>query len=311
MALSKAGDLRDRGFTLIELLVVCGILAATAYLAWGSYLGVQESAEDDIAHAEMQRLADALKRFKADTGYYPGQGPFVLASIGTTETANGSGFNCTPVGGVLRSWAAPNSDADKDAWFDSPANLALLFEAPALCANHPLHYLNRWNPDTRRGWHGPYLDLAARKWVDHGLDFNADILNNTDPSAGAPYGDGSPIVGSKILDIPAFGGGPRFRAAEPGWASCSGQELPAGTCMLGWREVMREAIGYDAVQHELPARPRPLVVFGLADGDHPRIVYWGRDGKYGGRNAADACLPNLSHLSGYGDDDVVLCLGTT
>lgn len=311
MALSTAGDLRDRGFTLIELLVVCGILAATAYLAWGSYLGAEASAEDDIARAEMLRLADALKRFKADTGHYPGQGPFVLASVGTAETASGSGFDCTPVGGVLRSWAAPNSDADKDPWFDSPANLALLFEAPALCANHPLHYLNRWNPDTRRGWHGPYLDPASRKWVDHGRDFNADILNDTSASAGPPYGNGSPIAGSKILDIPAFGNGPRFRAAGPGWTRCDGQELTAGACMLGWREIVREATGYDPARHEMPARARPFAVFGLADGDHPRIVYWGRDGRYGGRNSADACLPNLSHPDGDGDDDVVLCLGNS
>lgn len=306
MALSKAGDLRDRGFTLVELLVVCGILAALAYTAWGGYVGIQEGAEDDIARAEMQRLADGLKRFKADTGYYPGQGPFILAAVGTIETANGSGFNCAPLGGILRSWAAPNSDADRDPWFSSPANLALLFEAPALCANHPLAHLNRWNPDTRRGWHGPYLDIASRKWVDHGVDFNADLANNTGPGANPPYGAGNPLAGTKILDIPAFGAGPRYRAAGPGGTACSGQALGAGNCMLGWREIPRETVGYDAARHELPARARPFAVFGLANNDTPRIVYFGRDGKYGGRNTSDPCLPNV--VATAGDDDVVLCL---
>lgn len=302
MALSKAGELRDRGFTLIELLVVCGILAALAYTAWGSFTGVQQNAEDDIGRAEMLRLADAIKRFRADTGFYPGQGPFILAAYGTTTSANGPGFDCTPVGGVLRSWAAPDDDVNKDAWFASPANLALLFEAPALCANHPLAYLNRWNPDTRRGWRGPYLDLAARKWVDHGFDFNSDTLGT-----GNPDGQGTPVAGAKILDIPAFGAGPRQFAAGPTWKSCDGQELTAGNCLLGWREVPRETAGYDADRYELPTHARPYAVFGLAANDFPRLVYFGRDGKYGGRNVATPCLPNASDAEG--EDDVVLCLG--
>lgn len=303
MALSKAGELRDRGFTLIELLVVCSILAALSYTAWGAYIGIQEGADDDIARAELQRLADGLKRFKADTGYYPGQGPFIISSPGTTETSvSATRIDCTPLGGVLRTWAAPNLDIDKDAWFASPVNLALLFQAPSLCGNHPLAYLNRWNPDTRRGWHGPYLDVAARKWVDHGADLNSSTIIFT-----APDGTGNPLAGSKLLDIPAFGAGPRYRAAGPTWGSCSDQSLTTGNCMLGWREVERETIGYDADKHELPARARPFAVFGVANNDYPRIVYFGRDGKYGGRNVADPCRPNTPATDG--EDDVVLCLG--
>ncbi|HLA31602.1 MAG TPA: prepilin-type N-terminal cleavage/methylation domain-containing protein [Pseudomonas sp.] len=302
MALSKAGELRDRGFTLIELLVVCGILAALAYTAWGSFTGVQQNAEDDIGRADMLRLADGLKRFRADTGYYPDQGPFVLAAPGTVETAvSATRIDCAPVGGVLRSWAAPDLDVNKDAWFASPANLALLFEAPALCGNHPLAYLNRWNPDSRRGWRGPYLDLASRKWVDHGVDFNSDTL-----ATGNPDGQGTPVAGVKILDIPAFGAGPRQFAAGPTWNNCNGQATDI-TCLLGWREMPRETTGYDTERHELLTHARPFAVFGLAANDFPRVVYFGRDGKYGGRNLATPCLPNASDPDG--EDDVVLCLG--
>lgn len=305
MTLSKAGELRDCGFTLIELLVVCSILAALSLIAWGGYTGVQERAEDDIARAEMLRLADALKRFRADTGYYPGQGPFALAAPGTVETTSGDGYACDPVGGVRRSWAAPALDADKDAWFASPANLSLLFDAPALCANHPLAYLEHWQPDSGRGWHGPYLDRSARAWVDHGQDFNAD---RNGALSGAPYGDGNPVAGNKIVDIPAFGNGPRFSAAGPAWQPCAEQahSTPSATCMLGWRTVPRQTTGYAAMHHELRTHARPFVVFGLADNDAPRLVYFGRDGRYGGRNAADPCLPNLPDPDGA--DDQVLCL---
>jgi len=307
MTLSKAGELRDCGFTLIELLVVCSILAALSFIAWGGYTGVQERAEDDIARAEMLRLADALRRFKADTGYYPGQGPFALVALGTTETANGSGgIDCTTPepgnGAILRSWAAPNLDTDKDAWFASPANLALLFDAPALCANHPLHYLNHWNPESRRGWHGPYLDLAARAWVDHGADLNTDLL-----ATGAPDGQGSPLLGAKLHDIPAFGAGPRYPSLLGTGSRCATAAIEDNNCMLGWRTIPRETVGYDAAQHELPAHARPFVVFGLSNDDAPRIVYFGRDGRYGGRNATDPCLPNLPDPDGA--DDQVLCLG--
>ncbi len=314
MTLSKAGELRDRGFTLLELLVVCGILAATAYVAWGGFVGVQEGAEDTIARAEMQRLAEALQRFKADTGYYPGQGPFALASLGSTETPSGSTYACTPTptnGAVLRSWALPANDAERDDWFRSPLNLALLFETPPLCANHPLAYLNRWNPDTRRGWHGPYLGLASRQWVDHGSDFNADASNATGPGAGAPVGDGSPIAGTKVLDLPAFGNGAPLRAVGPQWSPCAGQEASTGTCMLGWRTVPRHTPGYTAAVHELGAHARPFAVFGLADNaapnNPPRVVHFGADGRYGGRHPSDTCLPNTPNPDGL--DDSVLCLG--
>ncbi|MDR1936199.1 MAG: prepilin-type N-terminal cleavage/methylation domain-containing protein [Candidatus Accumulibacter sp.] len=284
-----------RGFTLVELLVVCGILATLAFTAWSGYNGVQESAEDDIAVADLRRVADALRRFKADTGYYPGQGPFVLATAGETGVTEES---CVSTDGLLRNWnAAPIDDSRRDAWFASPANLALLFTAPTVCGKHPLAYLQKWNPESGRGWRGPYLDRSLRLWVDHGYN----LIEST-VVTGAPDGTGNPLTGAKILDVPAYGSGPRYRAAGPS-GSCANQAAESGNCMLGWRGVPRDETGYSPGQHEIPEHARPFLVFGLANGDFPRVVYMGKDGVYGGRNEqGDPCRPFL------GSDDQVLCL---
>jgi prepilin-type N-terminal cleavage/methylation domain-containing protein len=282
------------GFTLVELLAVCSILAAVAYVAWGTYMNVDRQAEDELAHAQLLQLATALKRFHEDTGYYPGQGPLSLAPSAVNEA------DCMASDGILRGWAAPGNDIKRDAWFASPANLALLFDAPALCDKHPLAYLKKWNPETGRGWHGPYLDRSLRLWVDHGADLNGDPA-----ASGAPDGTGTPLAGEKILDIPAYGVGPRYHAAGPS-GGCANPAAATGNCMLGWRTVAREESGYRANEHELPRHARPFLLFGLANGDFPRVVYMGKDGIYGGRNLTDPCRPNLT--AGGGVDDRVLCL---
>lgn len=159
---------RHSGFTLIELLTVCAILAAIAYVAWGAYVGVDHRVEDELAHAELMRLGTALQRFHGDTGYWPGQGPFRPA-----------GGSCDPaVGGLI--------DLPGNAvWFNSAANLHLLFERPSLCAAHPLAHLENWNAESRRGWNGPYLPLAVRHWVD--IDANVDVpAFGMGPSFGPP-----------------------------------------------------------------------------------------------------------------------------
>jgi len=116
---------KQQGFTLIELLVVVSILAALAGITSVAMDGYQQDAEKKITRVEMQRIAGAIRRFKADTGYWP-----------KTETNGTSSYD-----GV-----------------DSAANLNFLFTKPN--ENIP-----DWSPEYAIGWHGPYINLDAIKAI--------------------------------------------------------------------------------------------------------------------------------------------------
>jgi prepilin-type N-terminal cleavage/methylation domain-containing protein len=62
---------KQRGFTLIELLVVVSILAALAGITSVAMDGYQQDSEEKLTRVEMQRISNAIRRFKADTGYWP------------------------------------------------------------------------------------------------------------------------------------------------------------------------------------------------------------------------------------------------
>jgi prepilin-type N-terminal cleavage/methylation domain-containing protein len=268
------------GFTLIELLTVCAILVALSYLAWGAYLDVDRRAEDELARAELLRLADALRRFHDDTGYWPGEGPFQLNSD-CTNLSDIHAVDSREIGlddGLV-------VGADKGQWFDSPANLFLLFKKPVLCPGHRLAFLEHWNADAHRGWHGPYLPTNKRHWVDF-----------------LPTG--------KLVNIPAFGVGPAF-APNAADVSCA---TDLNKCAFNWRSLLPSIItindsngdgvddvtGYEPAKYEFARHARPFLFFL----NPPRVVYAGEDGRYGGADPddPDPCRP--AALS----DDVVICL---
>jgi hypothetical protein len=268
------------------LLVTCAILAALAYVAWGAYAHVDRRAEDTLARAELLRLAEALRRFHDDTGYWPGEGPFRLAGADCAIADGGRG------GGVSREAIyalAPN----QEAWFASPANLFLLFERPPLCGAHPLNRLAAWDAESRRGWNGPYLPLASRMW----MSARQKLAGESGASA--------------IVDLPAFGAGPKFPPETS--ADCVAD---ADGCLtfadLGWRVLPASATGYDPARHELAQHARPfffLLATGTPGQQAPRAIYWGADGRYGGTSSDDPCKPNANEEDGK--DDQVICIAET
>lgn len=113
---------KQQGFTLIELLVVVSILAALAGLASVAMDGYQQESEETITLVEMQRIANAIRRFKADTGYWPKD---------------------------------DNTDYTLlDSTANDPANLGFLFSKPA-------DAIPEWTPEYAIGWHGPYVNFDA------------------------------------------------------------------------------------------------------------------------------------------------------
>jgi len=155
---------KARGFTLIELLVVVSILAAIAGMTSVALGGYQQRAEEQLTRVEMQRIANAIRRFKEDTGYWPKTGPF--------DYVNNQGSGKT---GAKEPTDWDNYIAHVVA---DPANFSFLFTSPikhirgwnitdtsANWGPPPFKEIREWDIDYAIGWHGPYIDHNAQKMI--------------------------------------------------------------------------------------------------------------------------------------------------
>ena len=207
------------GFSLIELLVVVAVLATVAGGVVVSLSGVETHAATELTVRELAELKQAVLRFREDTGFLPKQGPFALEPAGQVPE---------PSAGV--------------AWFASPANLSQLIENPLADTGHPLE---TWDPDTRRGWRGPYLSraLEARVVVCDGLALDGSA--------------GSPAEGTLLPPMPAL--------ADPFPAP------PLSNGAYAWST-------HDAAA--LPRGGRPFLLLQLDDPTRARVVALGADGEF-------------------------------
>ena len=207
------------GFTLLELIIVVAILAT---LAGGVVLMVgqtEEITQGQIGLVEMSEIREAIVQFKRDTGYLPKQGPFDL-------TTNGG--------------AVPPPVEGED-WFNSPANFSQLFQNPLANTGHSLA---SWNPDTKRGWRGPYLTTSGEGRVDVGSNLNLD-------------GSGDPQAGSLLNDV--------FGIADPFYSSPKGSYFVWAT---------------NPTAPPYSRFGRPYFVFDLHDPQKARIVGMGPNRQY-------------------------------
>jgi prepilin-type N-terminal cleavage/methylation domain-containing protein len=325
----------QRGFTLLELLLVVSILAAVAGIGTTVYFGgdgdgVEMDARRDLAFVEMARIAQAMRQFRDDTGYWPGQGPFSLPDYslcGTTCTCSNVNDGVGSVGGLdpatvtndpgFSSGLATGTLRDQ---FETPVYMAQLLRQPVICGSHPQASLDEWNEEAQRGWRGPYLTSEAYTDVSGGL---------------LPNGSGNLALSGilAVRNVQAIAD--PFNFADP--VPVSKVNVDSDELLVDWRTLPDYSSSYDVVSHEIGRLGTPYMIFGV-DGCTPlRIVSAGGDGVYGGANygsssqgdydpygfstANDKCtrhdVATLDDLrpaicananTQYGEDDLVLCL---
>lgn len=135
-----------RGLTLLELLLVVAVMATVSgglVVSLGSNLDASYARLAQVERAELER---ALRQFVADTGDLPLRGAFALEGDG----------------GLVPRPASPPADFDDRAYAPGNWEQLLTGRSPLEGTGHPLA---EWNPDTRRGWRGPYLTRVADGWV--------------------------------------------------------------------------------------------------------------------------------------------------
>lgn len=228
----------DKGFSLLELLTVVSILATVSAIGVTAYHNVLEESDDRLVLVEMKEIADAIRQFKQDTGYYPKEGPFAVDGSGAGQVTLGSfaGF-------------AGADDAAKTRWFNSPANLIQLFVRPVFVTDSPVEFLTEWDAETGRGWRGPYLRDFNDGYVDIGSQVNEIQLGI----------GGDPLVVNSVLPaIPDV-----FAIADPyghNDEEVSGASVVDDT-LLDWNPKHRDSVGNRNEADDRERWGRPYLYF--------------------------------------------------
>lgn len=249
---------KQSGFSLLEMMVVISLLAATAYVATGAYTHFLDHADEQLVYSEMQEIAKAIRQFKQDTGYYPKEGPFALQLL-TTDPGN---VTKTMLPNYIGNTSEGLTNDEISRWFYSPANLYQLTTDTSPLSGSS-HQLKEWNPETGRGWRGPYLSGFRDGYVDI-----RDGISSSNSPAGNK--DGDPLSGNNIPDVVGI--------ADP---FVQKYETISGNTLLDWsrnRRRMSTESTTDPDRLEVEKWGRPYLVFDLDT--KPWLVSFGPNGNF-------------------------------
>ncbi|MEM9044661.1 MAG: prepilin-type N-terminal cleavage/methylation domain-containing protein [Pseudomonadota bacterium] len=137
MSVRRYTSTYQQGLTLLEVLVTLGIIAAVAGIGVQVFTTVSTNTSDRLVRLEMREVANAIQRFRQDTGYWPKQGPFENDTVG---------------------------------FVNSPADFSQLFIPP----NDGTANIIEYDLASGTGWNGPYLSELEQLEIRVGTDLEID-----------------------------------------------------------------------------------------------------------------------------------------
>jgi prepilin-type N-terminal cleavage/methylation domain-containing protein len=171
---------------------------------------------------------------------------------------------------------------------EHPADFSELILSPeVLGPDAEGNQLAEWNPDTARGWRGPYLSNEGNGYVVIGISLQKD--GSGSPIAGTPHEKYRPGIADPFSYSPVVIGVNHYLE----WLPCYSLDNPAtaATC--------------ESKAHK--SWGRPYYVFDLDDPRKARIVSSGPNGTYDAKvlDEDDVCADIFALDNG---DDIILCL---